>query len=258
MLQTTKTNESDKDFLTTFAKGLEVIKSFNEETPSQSITELANKLSLSRASARRFLLTLSKLGYLHQDNGQYSLNAKILDLGYSYLASLNFMERVTPILEQVARNLNESCSVTVLEDKDIVYIGRANRNRHISINLQIGARLPAYITSTGRVLLSDYSDEELEDFFKNEPCKKLTEHTKTAKKIIEDIKSVRVKGYCLVNQELELGMCSLSVPVFNRGNQLILALMVSCNPLAVSPEEMIERMFPVLNKAALEITLVLP
>jgi len=253
-----KTDDSDKDFLTTFAKGLEVIKSFNDETPCLTVTELAQKVGLSRAAARRFLLTLSKLGYLNQNNGQFSLSAKVLDLGYSYLASLNFMERVTPIIEQVARDLNESCSVTVLEDKDIVYIGRASRSRLVSMNLQIGARLPAYVTSTGRVFLATLSDEQLDEFFRDEACKKLTEHTKTAKQIIAEIKKVRVQGYCLVNQELELGMCSLAVPVYNRSHQLILALIVSCNPWLISPEEMLQRFLPVLKSAAQEITLVLP
>ena len=251
-------DNSDKDFLTTFAKGLEVIKSFNEDTPTLTITELSQKLSISRASARRFLLTLLKLGYLHQANGHFSLNAKILDLGYSYLASLNFMERVTPILEQVARDLNESCSITVLEDKDVVYIGRANRSRHVSMSLQIGARLPAYITSTGRIHLSALNDEELDNFFINESCEKLTENTKSREEIIQEIKKVRKQGYSLVNQELELGMCSLAVPVYNRNNQLMLALMVSCNPLVISPEEMLKQILPVLSNASNDITLVLP
>ncbi|MDY0273730.1 MAG: IclR family transcriptional regulator C-terminal domain-containing protein [Advenella sp.] len=253
-----KTDDSDKDFLTTFAKGLEVIKSFNDETPSLTVTELAQKVDISRASARRFLLTLSKLGYLNQNNSQFSLSAKILDLGYAYLASCNFMERVTPIIEQVSRDLNESCSVTVLEGREVVYIARASRSKLVSMNLQIGTRLPAYVTSTGRVHLSVLSDKQLEDFFRDEPCKKLTAHTKNAKQIIAEIKKVRDQGYCLVNQELELGMCSLAVPVYDRANQLRLALIVSCNAWSVSPEEMRQSILPVLKNAAKEITLVLP
>ncbi|MDO5678768.1 MAG: IclR family transcriptional regulator C-terminal domain-containing protein [Pelistega sp.] len=249
---------ADKDFLTTFAKGLEVIKSFNEETPTLTVSELANKVGLSRAAARRFLLTLSKLGYANQNNGQFNLSARILDLGYSYLASLNFMDRVNPIIEQVARDLNESCSITVLEDKEIVYIARASRNRLVSMNLQIGARLPAYVTSTGRVFLSGLSDVQLEAFFEDEPCPKLTVHTKTAKQTIAEIKKVRAQGYCLVNQELELGMSSLSVPVYNRNNQLMLALIVSCNALSISSDEMLQRILPVLQAASKEIALVLP
>lgn len=248
----------DKDFLTTFAKGLDVIKAFNDESPTLSVTELANKVGLSRAAARRFLLTLSKLGYLHQSNGQFGLSAKILDLGYSYLASLNYMDRVNPIIEQVSRDLNESCSITVLEDKEIVYIGRTSRSKLVSMSLQIGARLPAYVTSTGRIFLSALTDEQLTEFFKNEPCKKLTSFTKTAKQTVEEIKRVRSQGYCLVNQELELGMCSLAVPVYNRSNQLMLALIVSCNALSISQEVMMQQMLPILTAAAKEITLVLP
>lgn len=253
-----KDSKADKDFLTTFAKGLEVIRAFNDETPTLTITELAEKLNLSRAAARRFLLTLTKLGYVHQQNSQFSLSAKTLDLGYSYLVSLNFMERVNPIIELVARDLNESCSVTVLEGREIVYIGRASRSKLVSMNLQIGARLPAYITSTGRVFLSNLSDEKLDDFFDKELCEKFTTHTKTAQQIREEIKLIRKQGYCLVNQELELGMCSLSVPVYDRSNHLKLALIVSCNAWSISPEEMIERMLPVLKKASREITQVLP
>lgn len=258
MVEITQYLGVDKDFLTTFAKGLEVIKAFNEETPRLTVTELAEKIGLSRAAARRFLLTLHKLGYLRQENGQFSLSAKILDLGYSYLASLNYMERVSPIIESVARELNESCSITVLEDREIVYIARASRSRLISINLQIGTRLPAYVTSTGRVFLSHLSDEELDKFFANEVCEKLTAKTKNKKQTLEEIKRVRSQGYCLVNQELELGMCSLSVPIYNRRNQLVMALIVSCNALSITPDEMLERILPVLFQASKDISLVLP
>ncbi len=258
MSDRTKSSEVDKDFLTTFARGLEVIKAFNEETPHLTATELAEKVGLSRAAARRFLLTLHKLGYLRQENGQFSLSAKILDLGYSYLASLNYMERVSPIIEQVARVLNESCSITVLEDREIVYIARASRSRLISINLQIGTRLPAYVTSTGRVFLSHFTDKELDEFFTNERCEKLTVNTKNKEQTIQEIKLVRSQGYCLVDQELELGMCSLSVPIYNRRNQLVMALIVSCYALSTTPKEMLENILPVLLQASKDISVALP
>ena len=253
-----KESKKDKDFLTTFAKGLEVIKAFNDETPNLTITGLAEKLEISRASARRFLLTLTKLGYVHQQNSQFSLSAKTLDLGYSYLVSLNFMERVNPIIEFVARDLNESCSVTVLEGRDVVYIGRASRSKLLSMDLQIGARLPAYVTSTGRVLLSSLSDDKLMEFFGREVCEKYTKYTKTASQICEEIKLIRKQGYSLVNQELELGMCSLAVPVYDRSKNLKLALIVSCNAWSITTDEMLERILPVLKKASREITHVLP
>ena len=145
---------ADKEFLSTFARGLEVIRSFDTETPSMTLSAVAEKNSLSRAAARRFLLTLQKLGYVSQDDKKFGLTAKVLELGYSYLASLDFSETVTPIMEEVSYQLGESCSALVLDGVDIVYVARIPRRGLIPLNLQIGARLPAYATSGGRVLMA--------------------------------------------------------------------------------------------------------
>ena len=144
----------DKEFLTTFARGLEVIRSFDTDTPSMSLSAVAEKNNLSRAAARRFLLTLQKLGYVTQDDKKFRLTAKVLELGYSFLASLDFSETITPFMEEVSYQLGESCSALVLDGVDIVYVARIPRRGLIPINLQIGARLPAYATSGGRVLLA--------------------------------------------------------------------------------------------------------
>jgi IclR family pca regulon transcriptional regulator len=249
----------DKDFLTTFARGLEVIKSFDTQTPSMSLTEVAKKNNLSRASARRFLLTLQKLGYVQSDGKRFKLTAKILELGYSYLASLNFSEIITPFLERIAHQLGESCSATVLDGQDVVYIARVPIRGLIPVNLQIGARLPAYLTSMGRVLLASLPEAQLETFLANAPFEKLTSYTlSSAEDLRAEIKRVRAQGYAIVDQELELGLRTVSVPVYDRYRHVSFALNVATHASKVSMKRAEEEFITLLQQVSREITAALP
>lgn len=249
----------DKDFLTTFARGLEVIKSFDTQTPSMSLTEVAKKNNLSRASARRFLLTLQKLGYVQSDGKRFKLTAKILELGYSYLASLNFSEIITPFLERIAHQLGESCSATVLDGQDVVYIARVPIRGLIPVNLQIGARLPAYLTSMGRVLLANLPEAQLETFLANAPFEKLTPYTlSSAEHLRAEIKRVRAQGYAIVDQELELGLRTVSVPVYDRHRHVSFALNVATHASKVSMKRAEEEFVTLLQQISREITAALP
>jgi len=249
----------DKDFLTTFARGLEVIKSFDTQTPFMSLTEVAKKNNLSRASARRFLLTLQKLGYVHSDGKRFKLTAKILELGYSYLASLNFSEIITPFLERIAHQLGESCSATVLDGQDVVYIARVPIRGLIPVNLQIGARLPAYLTSMGRVLLASLPEAQLETFLVNAPFEKLTPYTlSSAEQLRAEIKRVRTQGYAIVDQELELGLRTVSVPVYDRHRHVSFALNVATHASKVSKKRAEEEFVTLLQQVSREISAALP
>jgi IclR family pca regulon transcriptional regulator len=247
----------DKEFLTTFARGLQVIKSFDAQSPSMTLTEVANKNGLARASARRFLLTLQKLGYVSCEGKQFKLTPRVLDLGYSYLSSLNFAETITPFLKDVAQQLDESCSATVLDDQDVVYIARVPRAGLIPINLQIGARLPAYATSSGRVLLSTLSEDTLDQYIEHLDYRQLTPNTLSRQLLIEQINTVRTQGFAIVDQELELGMRALSVPVYDRARQVRFAINMSCHASSHSLSHIESEFVPVLKDAAKQISQVL-
>lgn len=249
---------ADKDFLATFARGLNVIKSFDTNSPNMTLTELAKKNGLSRASARRFLLTLQKLGYVTSEDKQFRLTAKILDLGYSYLSSLNLTEVVTPFIERVAHELSESCSATVLDGAEVVYIARIPRRGLIPISLQIGARLPAYATSPGRVLLAALPEEQLQEFLSQLDFKKLTSRTITPDKLPAELERVRKQGYAIVDQELELGMRAVAVPVYDRRQQLAFAINVSSHISNVSLKQIVEEFIPVMLEASKSMTEALP
>ncbi len=247
----------DKEFLTTFARGLQVIKSFDAQSPSMTLTQVANKNGLARASARRFLLTLQKLGYVSCEDKFFRLTPRVLDLGYSYLSSLNFAETITPFLKDAAEQLGESCSATVLDDQDVVYIARIPRAGLIPINLQIGARLPAYATSSGRVLLANLSAETLNDYMTNLSYRQLTPNTLSVEQLKVQIETVREQGFAIVDQELELGMRAVSVPVYDRAQQVRFAINISCHASSHSLIDIEREFVPVLRDAAKRISQVL-
>jgi len=247
-----------KEFLSTFARGLEVIRSFDTHTPSMTLSALAKKNNLSRASARRFLLTLQALGYVSQDDKKFRLTAKVLELGYSYLASLDFSEAITPFMEEVSYKLGESCSALVLDGVDIVYVARISRRGLIPINLQIGARLPAYATSGGRVLMAALQDAELESLLQKTQVEKLTGYTMAPDELRAELNKVRSEGYAIVDQELELGMRALAVPVFDRSGTARFALNSSSHVSTVSIDGIIQKYVPIMQEAARKITEALP
>ncbi len=247
----------DKEFLTTFARGLQVIKSFDAQSPSMTLTQVANKNGLARASARRFLLTLQKLGYVSCEGKVFKLTPRVLDLGYSYLSSLNFAETITPFLKDAAQHLGESCSATVLDDQDVVYIARIPRAGLIPINLQIGARLPAYATSSGRVLLANLSAEGLNDYLSGLNYRQLTPNTLSVEQLKAQIETVREQGFSIVDQELELGMRAVSVPVYDRVQQVRFAINISCHASSYSLHDIEKEFVPVLRDAAKRISQVL-
>ncbi len=250
---------SDKDFLTTFAKGLNVIRSFEPNSMSMTLTEVAKKNDLSRASARRFLLTMLKLGYVETDGNRFSLTAKVLELGYSYLSTLDVGGTVSTQLELVTQQLGESSSAAVLEGENIVYIARIPVRPLMAFNLQIGARLPAYATSMGRVLLSALAEEELDHLLAQSDLVQLTPNTLTSPSELKaEIAKVRVQGYAINDQELELGLRSIAVPVFNRNGKLRLTLNVSCHSSKTTVDRMISEFVPVLKDTAQRISMSLP
>lgn len=238
-------------YVQSFARGLEVIRSFSAQTPQQTLSEVAARTGLTRAGARRILLTLQTLGYVESDGRLFRLTARILDLGFAYLSSMPIWNLAEPVMEALVDEVKESCSAAVLEGTDIVYVLRVPTHKIMRNTLGVGSRLPAYCTSMGRVLLAGLDDEEVLRRLKASRPKALTKHTVTdLEALLTKIQQVRRQGWCLVNQELEEGLISLAAPITNRAGRFIAALNLSGQANRTNAKVAQETLLPALLQAA--------
>jgi len=238
-------------YVQSFARGLEVIRSFSADAPRQTLTEVAGRSGLSRAGARRILLTLETLGYVHSDGKLFSLTPRILDLGFAYLSSMPIWNLAEPVMEALVGEVKESCSAAVLDGTDIVYVLRVPTHKIMSISLGVGSRLPAYCTSMGRMLLSALPEPELMKCLQASTPMARTKYTVTdVKELAAKVAQARKQGWCLVNQELEEGLVSMAAPITNRAGQTVAALNISGQANRTSAKAMQESMLPQLLAAA--------
>jgi len=245
----------DPNFMTSLARGLLVIQSFTPQTPQMTISQLSVKTGLSRAAVRRCLYTLTKLGFAGvEDGSRYALRPRMLTLSNTYSASNSLSTAAQPILERMSAALHESFSVATLDGDDIVYIARSNVSRVMSDDLHIGSRLPAYCTSMGRVLLAFLPPEQLEHYLARVV---LTSHTPRTVSSVEKLRlalrNVRRHGYALVDQEYEIGLRSLAVPVYSPSGRVSATINLSGSAPRISVYEMQTRFLPHLRNAATEL-----
>lgn len=242
-------------YVQSFARGLSVIRAFSAQHPAQTLTEIAQATGLTRAGARRILLTLVSLGYVKNEGRLFRLTPRILDLGFAYLTSMPFWNLAEPIMEGLSQTVHESCSISVLDGTEVVYVLRVPARKIMTINLSIGSRLPAYCSSMGRVLMSGLPDDELERILQASDLRRRTSRTITD---ISELKTViagiRQRGWAQVDQELEEGLVSLAAPIRNRGGQVLAAINVSGQANRTSAAEMVERFLPPLLEAAEKIS----
>ncbi len=238
-------------YVQSLARGLSVIRAFDADHTEMTLSEIARLTGLSRATSRRFLLTLVALGYVRTDGRLFVLTARVLELGFSYLSALSLPEIAQPHLEQLAAITHESTSASVLDGDDIVYVARVRTRRIMSVRIDIGTRFPASVTSMGRVLLADLDAEELDDFLSTVDLADLTTHTIRSKDALaEELAKVREQGWALVDQELEEGLRSIAVPIRHRSGAVIAAINVSTTVSAHTLESMHEQLLPALFSAA--------
>src|SRR5437763_6006448 len=198
------------DFVQSLERGLMVVRAFDSEHRELGLSEVARATGLTRAAARRFLLTLVRLGYMNVSDGRFSLSPRVLELGYAYLSSLTLPQVAQPHMETLVAIVNESSSISVLDDLEIVYVARVPTRRIMSITLSVGTRLPAYPTSMGRVLLAALPDEELEARLARIEPQQLSARTVTDNPTLRELLTrVRRQGYAATDQELEEGLRSL-------------------------------------------------
>ena len=238
-------------YVQSFARGLEVIRSFSAQSPRQTLTEVAGRTGLTRAGARRILLTLQTLGYVESDGKLFRLTPRMLDLGFAYLSSLPIWNLAEPVMEALVDEVKESCSAAVLDGTDIVYVLRVPTHKIMSISLGVGSRLPAYCTSMGRMLLSALPPDEMMKVLQASDLAARTRYTVTdMDEMATRIAQVRKQGWSLVNQELEEGLVSIAAPITDRAGQTVAALNISGQANRSSAKVMQETMLPQLIAAA--------
>lgn len=241
------------DVMQGLAKGLAVIEAFQEGARDGavglSVSEVARRSGLDRATARRCLLTLDALGYADYDGKYFRLTARSLRLGHAYTRSASLPATVQPVLEELSRATGESASVSLLDGPEIIYVARASQTRVMAINLTPGSRLPAYCSSMGRVLLAALPPAEARALLDRSERRAHTPHTVTeVDALMEILARVAEQGYAGIDQELELGLCSLSVPLLDSGGGTVAAMNVGANALRSALPEMIERYLPLLRR----------
>lgn len=241
---------ADGDTMSGLTKGLAVIEAFSAQRPKLTIADCGRLTGLERATARRCLLTLVRDGYAEFDGKFFRLTPRVLRLGLSYLAATPLPAVLAPVLSALAAETGESCSATILDDVEIVYIARAAQHRVMSIGLSVGSRLPATCTSMGRVLLGAMEPCAARALVERSSRIRLTPLTLTGTdEIMARVALARAEGYALVEEELEIGLRSLAVPVVASSGAVVAAMNVGAPSLQVSAETMLTAILPKLRAA---------
>jgi IclR family pca regulon transcriptional regulator len=242
------------NFVGSLANGLAILTSFDAEHPTLTISQAASLTGLTRASARRALLTLSDLGFLSQDGSAFSLTPRALSIGHSYLNASGLGDVVARRISELSAELRESVSAAVLDGHEIVYIARSAATKIMQVRISVGTRFPAAATSMGRVMLAGLADAELERVLSQHPVKQLTPRTKTSTDaLLAEIRAVRTQGYAVVNQELELGLKSVAVPIRNRQGKIVAAINIA-GPAASNSSAFEPQILKALQACAEKIT----
>lgn len=248
MTQVERGGERPAEFVQSLERGLAVIRAFSATRPRMTLAEVARQTGMTRATARRFLITLEALGYVSSDGRAFFLRPRVLQLGYAYLSSFTVAEVAQDHLEELADQLHESCSASVLDGEDIVYIARSSTNRIMTIGLSVGTRLPAHCTSMGRVLLAGLPAADLDRYLQGASL-----HARTARTITDphrlraEIDVVRSQGWALLDQELEEGVRSVAVPVRDAGGQVVAAINTSAHATRVTLDTLRTAFLPALR-----------
>lgn len=250
---------TDPSFMTSLARGLAVVKAFSDHRRAMTIAQISHKTGIPRAAVRRCLYTLKQLGYADSEANNFYLKPRILSLGYAYLSSTPLTVAAQPCLNQLSRTLNESCSLAVLEDDEVLYISRSQTSRVLSVSLNAGSRLPAYCTGLGRVLLAGLPEAELNAYFSRVKLVAFTDRTEVSEQQLRTIiAEVRQRGYSIVEEELEAGLRSIAVPIRGASGATMAALNVGTQANRIERSKVEQTYLPALLNAASELSVLLP
>ena len=224
-------------FVQSLSRGLAVIRALNSPEP-MTLSDVARASELSRATSRRFVLTLEQLGYVQQSGGRFALTPRVLELGFAYLSSLGLPDVAQPHLERLVEQVRESSSISVLDGESVVYVARVPTRRIMNVVISVGTRLPAYATSMGRVLLAGLDPQERAALLDQLELVPLAHETITTRAQLEaELERVREQGYAIVDQELESGLRSVAAPIRDRRRRVVAAVNLAVQAAQVSVEE---------------------
>lgn len=239
------------DFVQSLERGLAVIKAFDEDDTALTLSDVARKTGLTRAAARRFLHTLEALGYVRSDGRLFSLRPRVLELGYAYLSGLSLPEIAHPHMEEYSARMGESTSISVLDDGYVFYVARVEAKRIMRVRINIGTRFPAHATSMGRVLLAHVSRDRLDTYLATAQLVAATPRTVTSpEELVGLLAQVRRDGYALVDQELEVGLRSLAVPIRDPSGVVVAAINTSTDAARGTVREVLTDLLPALRETA--------
>jgi IclR family pca regulon transcriptional regulator len=251
LMQQIQDNQGDPDFMTSLGRGLVVLSVFSQHPREVTMSQISTETGISRAAVRRVLYTLEKLGYVGEQGRGFVLLPRVLGIGGAYVASSSMTAAAQPVLDTLRDDVHESCSLGVLDGDDVLYVARAETVRIMSIGLRAGSRLPAYCTSMGRVLLAALPRDTLESYLERNPLRPRTERTVTRMEDFLDLLDrVRREGVSLVDQELEIGLRSIAVPVHARNGTVVGALNIGTQAGRISLGVMQSQLLPRLREAA--------
>jgi IclR family pca regulon transcriptional regulator len=243
-----------RDQVQSLLRGLSVIQAFGADTPRLTLSEVAQRSRLTRAAARRFVLTLLALGYLETDGRLFQLTPRVLDLGYSYLSSQSMPEVARPHIKALVADVEESSEIAVLDGHDVVYVLRLNGPRLLTAAISIGARLPAHVTSLGRVMLAGLEPAKLDDYLATAELKKVHDRTLTDRdQLRTELEVVARQGCAYVDSQLEEGLLAVGVPIRDRNGRIIAAANLSTHPSRRSMSDLQEILLPRLLETVREI-----
>lgn len=254
------TDERDQDeelprhHIRSLGRGLAVIRAFDGDRARQTLSEVARTTGLSRAAARRFLLTLVDLGYVSVSDQRFELTPKVLEIGYAYLSSVSLPQLAQRHLEFISQEADESASVAVLDGRDVIYVARVAKSRIMTVAINVGTRFPAYATSLGRAILAGLPEDELDRYLEQHALEPRTARTITDPQLLrEELHRIREQGYALLDQELEPGLRSIAVPIHDPQGRVIAATNISTHSSRVPLDTLFDRLLPILREGATRI-----
>lgn len=243
--------EKNVELLESLSKGLALLRLFATGVPSMTIQEVAVALDVTRAAARRLLLTLEHHGYVTQNGRLFSITPRVIELGYAYFASMDLPTLARPAMRELASSTKETCSIGVLDGESVVLIAREEPQRVLRLDLAVGRRLPAYVHSLGRQLLAELDEDGWQQYLKHADIRKLTPLTVATKTALERTrKQIQADGYCIVVNEIVDGIGGVSVPLRNRTGVVVAAMSVSMVLGSRTKEHIVKDYLPLLQRAA--------
>lgn len=247
-------SDTETWFVTSLARGLSVMQAFTKRREALSTSEVAEICGMSRAAARRFLLTLKELGFLRTVDNRYLLSVKALDLGYAFLSSTGVVDLVQPALEKLTASCGETSSMAILDGGEVVYVARTPTRRMISLRVGIGSRIPAYASSLGKAILAFLDDNDLTRLLETIELKKLTDQTITDRVLFrKELEAVRRDGYAITVSELEYGVVSIAVPILDGHNRVVAAVNISTQATLYNSDTLPSLFLKPLQTSKLEI-----